>query len=74
MSSLNPFSEYIITSLEPKGAMRIYKQRIKIERSFRDMKKLLRIERNMGKSKERMGKLMNIYGTCFLRERSVGRT
>jgi hypothetical protein len=33
---------------------------MKIERSFRGMKKLLGIEKNMGKSRERMEKLMNI--------------
>jgi transposase len=49
---------YVVTNLEPREGMKIYKERMKIDQSFRDLKNLLAIDKNMSKTKDRMEKLM----------------
>lgn len=51
---------YVVTNLEPREGMEIYKERMKIDQSFRDLKNLLAIDKNMSKTKDRMEKLMGI--------------
>lgn len=51
---------YVMTNIEPKEALKIYYQRMKIEESFRDKKSLLGIEKVMNKKEERMEKMIAI--------------
>jgi hypothetical protein len=45
---------WVITSLDPEKALSIYRQRMKIEESFQDLKGLLGLERLMNKAREYM--------------------
>jgi len=61
---------WIITDLQPQEALRIYKERMKIEESFRDLKSLLGLGEVMSKKKENMEKLVAllliVYAICLL--------
>jgi hypothetical protein len=50
------FSEplWVITNIEPQRALKIYKARMKIEESFKDMKDILGMEKVMNKKQENM--------------------
>jgi hypothetical protein len=43
---------WIITNLEPLEGLRIYKARMKIDESFKDLKSLLNLEKIMNKKRE----------------------
>ena len=49
---------WIITDLEPEEALHIYRQRMKIEQSIRDLKSLLGIVRGMNQKQEHMEKTL----------------
>lgn len=61
---------YLMTNIEPKEALRLYLQRMKIDQSFRDGKNLLGIDKVMNKKEERMEKMIAIgliaYGIGLL--------
>ena len=48
----HPEPLWIITDLDPKEALSIYRKRMAIEESFRDLKSLLGLERLMNKTQE----------------------
>jgi hypothetical protein len=50
------FSEplWVITNIESQRALKIYKARMKIEESFKDMKDILGMEKVMNKKQENM--------------------
>jgi hypothetical protein len=48
---------WVITNLEPEGALTIYKARMKIEQAFKDLKSLLRWDKIMNKSRRNMEKV-----------------
>jgi len=56
------FSEpiWVISNLPPKKAMEIYRLRMKIEESFKDMKSLLNIEKIMNQKRENMEKMVSM--------------
>jgi len=56
----NKFREplWLITDLEPEEALQIYRARMKIEESFRDLKSLLRLDKIMNKKRENMEKVI----------------
>ena len=47
---------WVITDLEPEKALRLYRSRMKIEESFKDLKGLLHLDRVMSKTRENMEK------------------
>lgn len=49
---------WVITNLEPEEALRIYKARMKIDESFKDLKSLLSLEKVMNKGRENMEKVV----------------
>lgn len=49
---------WILTNCEPEKGIEIYKKRMKIETSFRDLKSLLHIDRVMHKSKSYLDKML----------------
>jgi hypothetical protein len=49
---------WIITSLDPEEGLLIYEERVKIEESFRDLKRLLNLEKIMSKKRENMEKVI----------------
>jgi len=49
---------WILTNCEPEKGIEIYKKRMKIETSFRDLKNLLHIDRVMHKSKAYLDKML----------------
>jgi hypothetical protein len=49
---------WVITTLEPEQALGIYKARMKIEESFKDLKSLLGLNKIMNKSRETMEKMV----------------
>jgi len=61
---------WVISNLEPEEALEIYKARMKIEESFRDLKSLLGLSKIMNKSRERMEKMVAMvllaYAIAFL--------
>lgn len=48
----------VMTNLEPEKALSIYKDRMKIEESFRDLKNLLGLDKIMNKSRVKMRKMV----------------
>lgn len=61
---------WVMTNLEPRQGLHIYRQRMKIEVCFRDLKSLLGLDRLMNKHQDRMEKiialLMLAYAICLL--------
>jgi len=49
---------WVMTDLEPEQGLAYYRQRMKIEESYRDLKSLLGIERVMNKRQDRMEKIL----------------
>jgi len=49
---------WIITTIEPEEALEIYKARMKIEQSFKDLKSLLHLDKIMNKNQETMEKMV----------------
>ena len=49
---------WVITNLEPEDALDIYRQRMKIEESFKDLKSLLCIDKIMNKRQDNMEKML----------------
>jgi transposase len=49
---------WVISNLEPEKALEVYKVRMKVEESFRDLKDLLSIEKIMNKKRELMEKMV----------------
>lgn len=49
---------WVITNLEPEEALEIYRARMKIDESFKDLKNLLNLERLMNKKRELMEKMV----------------
>jgi hypothetical protein len=49
---------WIITNLEPEEGLRIYRGRMKIDESFKDLKSLLNLEKVMNKQREQMEKMV----------------
>ncbi len=56
---------WVISNLEPEKALEIYKARMKIEESFRDLKSLLGLNKIMNKSRERMEKMVAMVLLAF---------
>jgi transposase len=56
------FSEpmWVISNLPPEEAIKIYRLRMKIEESFKDMKNLLSIEKIMNQKQENMEKMASM--------------
>ncbi len=56
------FSEpmWVISNLPPEEAIRIYRSRMKIDESFRDLKNLLSLEKIMNKKQENMEKMTSM--------------
>jgi transposase len=54
------FSEplWVITNLEPEEGLEIYRARMKIEESFKDLKSLLDLEKVMNKKRKQMEKVV----------------
>jgi hypothetical protein len=51
---------YVITNMDGTSGLQIYRQRMKIEESFRDMKDILGIDKNMSKKEDMMRKLIGM--------------
>lgn len=49
---------WLFTNLEPELALEVYRQRMKVEESFRDLKGLLGLGRLMNKKREQMEKMV----------------
>ena len=49
---------WLVTTMEPEEALRLYFKRMKIETSFRDLKSLLHMDKVMAKSQQRLEKIM----------------
>ena len=49
---------WIISTIEPEEALEIYKARMKIEQSFKDLKILLHLDKIMNKNRETMEKMV----------------
>jgi hypothetical protein len=49
---------WVISNLEPEAALDIYKARMKIEESFKDLKSLLSLEKVMNKKRDNMEKMV----------------
>ena len=49
---------WVISNLKPEEALEIYRARMKIEESFKDLKSLLGLDKIMNKSRERMEKMV----------------
>jgi hypothetical protein len=56
---------WIMTTLEPEEALRLYFKRMKIEISFRDLKSLLHIDKVMNKSQERLEKMLAVVMIAY---------
>ncbi len=56
---------WLITNLEPEEALQIYRARMKIEESFRDLKSLLRLDKIMNKEKENMEKVVALVSLAY---------
>ncbi len=56
------FSEpiWVVSSLQPEEALRIYCIRMKIDESFKDMKNLLNLDKIMNKKQENMEKMVSM--------------
>jgi len=73
---------WVITNLEPEEALRIYRARMKIDESFKDLKSLLNLGRVMNKRREHMEKVVALMLLAYaigllvgeaLRDRIYGR-
>jgi hypothetical protein len=53
----------VFSNLEPEKALEIYRSRMKMEPSFRDLKGLLGLEKGMSKKLENLEKLI-AFGLC----------
>ena len=51
---------WVISNLPPEEAIKIYKLRMKIEESFRDMKDLLNIDKIMNQKQDNMEKMVSM--------------
>jgi transposase len=49
---------WIMTTMEPEAALRMYLKRMKIEISFRDLKSLLHVDKVMNKSQARLEQIL----------------
>jgi len=49
---------WVFTSLAPAEGLRVYRQRMKIEESFKDLKSLLHLEKVMNKKREKMERVV----------------
>lgn len=49
---------WVISNLEPEEALEVYKTRMKVEESFKDLKDLLSVEKMMNKKRELMEKMV----------------
>ena len=49
---------WVMTNLEPEEGLEIYRARMKIEESFKDLKALLNLEKLMNKHQEQMEKMV----------------
>ena len=56
---------WLITTLEPEEALRLYFKRMKIEISFRDLKSLLHMDKVMNKSQERLEKILALVMIAY---------
>lgn len=61
---------WIMTNMEPEAGLALYKQRMKIEICFRDLKSLLNIDKVMNKSQQYLDKMLAMvmlaYAICLL--------
>ena len=61
---------WIMTNMEPEAGLTLYKQRMKIEICFRDLKSLLNIDKVMNKSQRYLDKMLAMvmlaYAICLL--------
>jgi hypothetical protein len=61
---------WIVTNMEPQAGLALYKQRMKIEICFRDLKSLLNIDKVMNKSQQYLDKMLAMvmlaYAICLL--------
>lgn len=56
---------WVMTDLEPEQGLAYYRQRMKIDESYRDLKSLLGMERVMNQSQERMEKVLALVFLAF---------
>jgi len=56
---------WVMSTLEPEEALRLYFKRMKIEISFRDLKSLLHIHKVMNKSQERLEKMLALVMIAY---------
>jgi len=72
---------WVITDLEPEEGLEIYRARMKIDESFKDLKSLLNLEKVMNKRREQMEKVMALVLLAYaigllvgeaLRDRAYG--
>jgi hypothetical protein len=63
---------WVITNLDPKEALSIYRQRMKIEESFKDLKSLLCIDKIMNKKQENMEKMLAMVMIAYTIRLMVG--
>lgn len=56
---------WIMSTLEPEEALRLYFKRMKIEISFRDLKSLLHIDKVMNKSQQRLEKILALVMIAY---------
>lgn len=56
---------WIITNLEPEEGLAIYRQRMKIEESFKDLKSLLSMDKVMNKRQENMEKMLALVMIAY---------
>lgn len=57
---------WIITDLEPEEGLKIYRQRMKIEQSFRDLKSLLGVRRVMNQRQDLMEKTLALVTLAYV--------
>lgn len=57
---------YVMTNLESKRGLEIYKKRMLIEESYKDLKSLLGIDKNMCMREDRMEKMMSIAFISYM--------
>jgi hypothetical protein len=56
---------WIMTTMEPEAALRMYLKRMKIEISFRDLKSLLHIDKVMNKSQARLEQMLALVMIAY---------
>lgn len=56
---------WIITNLDPEAGLAIYRQRMKIEESFKDLKSLLNMDKVMNKRQENMEKMLALVMIAY---------